>query len=121
MEGTYTSYGYGDPETWGAPTGHPADPRTAEHDGETPEELAEMWERDGHKLDDIICDVSCHSPIAFRAALVDLMNNKPDALIALMKERLSIEAEREVDDRLEKQEAEWKKWREDMSADRQAA
>ncbi len=23
-----TKYGYGDPQTWGAPTGHPMDPRT---------------------------------------------------------------------------------------------
>ncbi|MCB1892574.1 MAG: hypothetical protein KDF48_10160 [Rhodocyclaceae bacterium] len=28
-----TSYGPGDPETWGAPTGHPHDPRTPDEDG----------------------------------------------------------------------------------------
>lgn len=28
-----TSYGPGDPETWGAPTGHPNDPRTPDDDG----------------------------------------------------------------------------------------
>ncbi|MCB1891114.1 MAG: hypothetical protein KDF48_02755 [Rhodocyclaceae bacterium] len=27
-----TSYGPGDPETWGAPTGHPNDPRTEDFD-----------------------------------------------------------------------------------------
>lgn len=35
---TYTSFGPGDPITWGSPTGHPLDPRNTWEPGEDAEE-----------------------------------------------------------------------------------
>lgn len=38
----YTEYGPGDSETWGAPTGHPHDPRTPDDDGDDESDTTEI-------------------------------------------------------------------------------
>lgn len=43
MSATLTQYGPGDAATWGAPTGHPHDPRTPDEDGADDTMLLQIW------------------------------------------------------------------------------